>query len=112
MREFKSERAWGEFVDGELRALPKSWWMTPQTKAIRGIPDRIGCVNGYFVAIELKKPKAKKDPSRESLQKHNLLLMREAGAYVTFERLEPANWDECKAKLDYLVARSLPIKRF
>lgn len=38
----------------ELEALPHSWWVKTQMVAMRGIPDFLGCVNGLFIALELK----------------------------------------------------------
>lgn len=59
-----------------LSELPKTWffkyWAGPMSKA--GIPDIIACVNGKFVAIEVKAPNGK--PSE--LQKRNVRLIRES----------------------------------
>lgn len=101
-REFKTEQAWQKYVLTELKAIPKSYWFVPPTKSRRGIPDIIGCVNGRFVALELKLKKAKEDPSRESLQRHELKKIKEAGAPVAFERLNEDNWEEVKRTIIYL----------
>lgn len=37
-----------------LYAIPHSWWVKIQLVSFRGIPDYLGCVNGIFVALELK----------------------------------------------------------
>lgn len=51
----------------KLESLPKSNWVKIQQVSIRGVPDFLGCVNGKFVALELKKD-GKAPISR--LQKH------------------------------------------
>lgn len=51
----KKETVFKERIRPLLDALPRSWWVKTQMLAVLGIPDFIGCVNGYFVAIELKK---------------------------------------------------------
>lgn len=43
-----------------LREIPNSWWVKIQMVAVCGIPDILGCVNGYFIALELKKSSADK----------------------------------------------------
>lgn len=106
MRVFKSEKAWGEALDRELKNIPRSWWMSPPTRERRGIPDRIGVVNGFFVALELKLDDVKEDPSRESLQKYNLKKMREAGSPICVERLTPDTWPEVERKLRFLASLS------
>ena len=50
----KPETLFKEKVLPQIRALPNSWWVKTQMICIRGIPDILGCVNGQFVAIELK----------------------------------------------------------
>ena len=37
-----------------LEAIPNSWWESIQQQTIHGTPDIIGCIQGYFVAIEVK----------------------------------------------------------
>lgn len=57
--------------------------------AISGTPDLLLCVNGTFVALELKKD-AKSKPTE--LQKHNLNRIIQAGglAFVVY----PENWQD------------------
>lgn len=86
----------------ELAKIPRSYWFSPPTKSRRGIPDILGCVNGYFIALELKLDGARPDPGRENLQKYELKLMREAGAPVALDRVTPANFDEVLRKLRFL----------
>lgn len=61
-----------------LKGLPKSWFFTVQLVSIRGIPDIVGLVNGYFVALEAKVGLNDASP----LQKHNIKLIREAGGFA------------------------------
>lgn len=62
----KSEGAW--FI--------KYWAGSQFTKS--GVPDILACVNGYFVAIEVKGPNGK--PSE--LQLHTIKKIREAGGFA------------------------------
>lgn len=69
-----------------LTTLPKTWffkyWAGPYSKA--GIPDIIACVNGKFVAIEVKAENGK--PS--ALQVRNIELIRASGgkAYLLYPK--------------------------
>ena len=38
----------------KIRAIPKSWFVKVNDSATCGIPDIIGCVGVFFIAIELK----------------------------------------------------------
>lgn len=103
MREFKSEKAWSRWLyDNELRFVPNSWWFKPPTAALRGVPDFIGCVNGFFVALELKLDIAHLDPSRESLQKHVISKIKSARSPIAIDRCTPKTWDSVKRKLLFL----------
>jgi len=48
------ERIFGEKVDRGLDQLPNTWYENIQQVGIRGTPDRLCCINGHFVALELK----------------------------------------------------------
>ncbi len=50
----KQETVFKEKALKALRKIPLSWFEKIQQVALRGTPDIIGCVNGRFVAIELK----------------------------------------------------------
>lgn len=74
-------------VRRDLEELERTWICKIQQVAKRGDPDFILCVNGQFVALELKKDgKEKPDP----LQYHKLEKIIIAGglAYVA----HPQNW--------------------
>lgn len=74
----KSEGAW--FI--------KYWAGSQFTKS--GVPDILACVDGYFVAIEVKGPNGK--PSE--LQLHTIKKIREAGGFAFV--LYPSGFDEFK----------------
>lgn len=76
-----------------LDAISRSWWVKTSFFSIRGIPDFLGCVNGHFVAIELKKEHAKPDPSREVLQRWVCSRIRDAGG-MAFDRVDDSNYLE------------------
>ena len=46
---------WTKRVKPLLSKIPCSVWERINDKSKRGIPDVIGCVNGCFVALELKR---------------------------------------------------------
>lgn len=60
--------------------LPNTWyfkvWSGPYSKS--GIPDIIACVNGNFVALEVKAENG--HPSE--LQKRNIKLINQSGGYA------------------------------
>ena len=74
----KSEGAW--FI--------KYWAGSQFTKS--GVPDILACVDGYFVAIEVKGPNG--TPSE--LQLHTIKKIREAGGFAFV--LYPSGFDEFK----------------
>jgi len=53
-----------------LKAIPKSYFFIKEAGSIRGIADILGCVNGTFVALEVKKSleESKKYSPRNALQ--------------------------------------------
>lgn len=67
-----------------------------QQISLRGDPDLILCVNGLFVALEIKALGGK----ATTLQLHTLGAIREAGgaAFV----VDPQGWDSIKSHLLYL----------
>lgn len=80
-----------------LKALPNSWNVKTQQRALRGTPDILMCVAGKFVALELKRSaKEKPDP----LQEHNLKLIRDAGGVGLL--VFPENWNEVFEQLKNL----------
>ena len=49
------------------------------TASKKGVPDIIACYRGYFLGIEMKTPKTRKNTSE--LQKYNLAKIKEAEGY-------------------------------
>lgn len=81
-----------------LKELPASWFFKSQEVSVRGIPDIIGCVNGHFVAIELKaSPKA----HITKLQKYVLDLINKAGGVGIISY--PENYEETLTKIRKLL---------
>lgn len=78
----------------ELRNLPNSYWPDKvDSMAIRGIPDRVGCVCGFYVAIEFKRSEreARRRTGRIVLQKKTLSEIFGAGGFSFI--VYPENWD-------------------
>ncbi len=70
----------------KLRALPNSYWIKINDRVTLGLPDIIGCINGYYVAMELKT-----QTKVTRLQAHTLARMNKAGAFVFVTT--PKTWD-------------------
>lgn len=72
-----------------LKALPNTWVVKVQQVGIRGTPDILMCVNGMFVALELKRS-ISEEP--DQLQQHNLNAINKAkGIGLT---ACPENWKD------------------
>ena len=62
----KPETKFKEKIIARLKTFRNVWFVKIQQIAIRGIPDLILCVDGMFMAVELKaRNKAKIDPLQE-----------------------------------------------
>lgn len=72
----------------KLDQIPYSVWFKIQQRSIRGVPDFLGCVNGVFIALELKTDKGKLD----KLQQHYLMEIAAAGGYARM--VAPKNQEE------------------
>lgn len=80
-----------------LKALPNTWVVKVQQVGIRGTPDILMCVNGMFVALELKRSMSEEP---DQLQQHNLNAINKAkGIGLT---LYPENWKEVYGVLQRL----------
>jgi len=67
-----------------------------QQRTIRGSPDLMGCINGYFLALELKShEKAAVSP----LQEYNIDSIIRAGGYALI--VHPQNWEATKVMLKF-----------
>jgi hypothetical protein len=61
----KAETRFKNKVRADLASLKNTWFVKIQQQTIRGTPDFLLCVNGVFVAIELKTAKGKLDRLQE-----------------------------------------------
>lgn len=75
-----AEKIFENQIKNFLKSLPNTYyfkyWAGPYSKS--GIPDIIACVNGRFVAIEVKAENG--HPSE--LQKRNIRLIQESNGYA------------------------------
>jgi IS30 family transposase len=76
----------------KLKAIPNSHFFSKEAGSIRGISDILGCVNGTFVAIEVKRSleESKKYSPRNALQDKYLKDIQKVGgkAYKVFPENE------------------------
>lgn len=72
-----------------LSALPNTWLVKIQQVVLRGTPDFLMCINGVFVALELKSS-CKENPTE--LQLYNLKKITEARGLALV--VYPENWSE------------------
>jgi len=84
----QAETLFGIRVDKSLKKIKNCWFCNIQQVAIRGIPDRIGVINGKFFALELKTSKTAR---RAKLQIYIINKIRSAGGYAEF--VYPENFD-------------------
>lgn len=82
------------FLEQQGAWFIKYWAGSKFTKD--GIPDILACVNGYFVAIEVKAKNGK--PSE--LQKYHVREINEAFGFAVI--LYPQDWDLFKKLVNYL----------
>ena len=61
-----------------LRKQP-GWWIKISDRFVAGIPDIIGCLNGKYCAIELKRPGGK---GPTPLQHHNIEKIHHEGGHA------------------------------
>lgn len=74
--------------------LPDCFVMTIQQIALRGAPDLVLCLNGLFVALELKSDAG--DQKRLQKWYENNIVWKGKGRYYL---VYPSNWDTIKAIL-------------
>lgn len=94
------ERDFQRLVLGQLATLPKSFFYKAQATSFRGVPDIVGCLNGLFVAIELKT-----NSKLSKIQEYTLKQINYAGG-VAIEA-HPASWEVIFKALEKF-ARSKP----
>lgn len=64
----KPETLFRRKVQAALDLLPNCWFESIQQQAIQGTPDILGCVNGYFVGLELKATPTGKPSALQALK--------------------------------------------
>ncbi len=89
------EKQFEKKVRAFLKTLGVQWHFKVFGNAFQesGIPDLVGCVNGRFVALEIKSSTGK--PSE--LQVYKINLINAAGGFATV--VSPKNWEEVKQEL-------------
>lgn len=99
----KPETLFKERIYPKLKTLPNTWVVKIQQVAKRGTPDFLLCINGLFVAIELKKSV---DEEPDALQEWNLENIADCGgaAMVAY----PENWDATYTVLQKLAGKPKP----
>lgn len=96
----KPETKFRAKVDKRLHEVPYSWFESIQQKAIHGTPDKLGCVNGYFVALELKATDEEDLTPLQALKMNRVVAAGGMGVKVT-----PSNLDWVIELLKELAAR-------
>lgn len=93
----QAESKFKDKVRKDLETLDNCWFLKTHEVSIRGIPDFLLCVNGNFVALELKRDE---DAPRNKLQDWTLKSIGHAGgmSFLTF----PDNWDNTFAVIQEL----------
>jgi len=81
-------------VDPALAELPNTYAMTIQQVAITADPDKLLCINGRFVALELK---SDEESEIRPLQTYKLEKIIQAGGLAF--RVDRSNWKEVHAEL-------------
>ena len=93
-----AEKTFENEIKKFLNKLPNTWyfkvWSGPYSKS--GIPDIIACINGQFVALEVKAENGK----ASELQKRNIRLINECKgkAYIVY----PKDFETLKERLTEL----------
>lgn len=88
------------FVIPFLEKLPRTSYFIKEAASVRGISDIIACVNGHFVAIELKRSKKELGKPRTKLQSYFIKKIIKANGYGLF--MYPENFDDTRKILQEL----------
>lgn len=90
-----AEKVFENQIKKFLDKLPNTWyfkyWAGPYSKS--GIPDIIACVNGHFVALEVKGPTGQ----ASDLQKRNINLIQESKGHACI--VYPKDFEKLKKEL-------------
>lgn len=89
----KKETRIGRDLDKRLGCMGAVTYNIQQV-ARRGIPDRLGCLNGKFFALEIKtcRENAEKRTGTTALQRYNVDKINRHGGFARF--IYPENMDE------------------
>lgn len=77
-----------------LKGLTGCWFFKTNELSLLGIPDIVGCLNGRFFALELKRDKVSK-PSKMQLYMLSLIQKSSGYAVITY----PENWERVQVDL-------------
>lgn len=80
-----------EFVKA-LRAIPGTTWTIVSQQSIRGEPDVVGCVVGFYFAFEVKEEFEDAYHKRERLQRYKLSKVMLAGGSAAIVTKESWPW--------------------
>jgi len=94
----KSESIFRERFAKQLKKIPNSFFESCQQKSIRGTPDIMGCVNGHFVALELKASKKDKLMPLQKYKRHQIIDIAKGRHYTP----TPENAEEILIELNKL----------
>lgn len=84
----KPETNFKERITPYLKKLERTWFVKTQMIAVCGIPDFLLCVNGQFVAIELKKDEHEEPSKLQSWVLRKIIAAGGIGLVVY-----PRNWN-------------------
>lgn len=90
----KRETSFKEKVRKDLERLGNCWFVKIQQVGIRGTPDILACIGGYFIALELK---ADAESNISRLQIYELEKIKKAHGRAFI--VEPKNWKTVYAEL-------------
>lgn len=88
-------------VDKALKTLPNTYSFSIQQRTIIGDPDKLICIGGKFVALELKSEQG--EPTK--LQLHKLAAVKKAGGISLVAY--PKNWPEVFTILSVLASKGI-----
>lgn len=94
----KHETKFKKKVLEDLKTLKNAWFFKANEVSVRGIPDVILCLNGLFVAIELKKDSLE---TADPLQTYNGEKIVQKGKGI-FYLASPDTWHDVLLKLHLL----------
>ena len=88
-----------------LERLPRCWIAPVQSRTQIGLPDLLVCLNGFFLAIEIKKcaEEADRRSSTRRLQEWNTNAINYCGGVAL--TVYPENWETVKLLLKQLAER-------